>query len=68
MFKLVEFDNNSFRSNMFSEQDICKWISIHSKHTNTSWCVNNKLSNSESSRFVCRYEVNRNIYSYQQYL
>jgi len=54
MFKLVEFDNNSFRSNMFSEQDICTWISIHSKNTNTSWCVNNKLSNSESSRFVCR--------------
>lgn len=54
MFKLVKFDNNSFRSNMFSEQDICTWISIHSKNTNTSWCVNNKLSNSESSRFICR--------------
>jgi hypothetical protein len=31
MFKLMEFDNNSFRSNMFSEQDICNWISVHSK-------------------------------------
>jgi hypothetical protein len=39
MFKLIEFDNNSFRSSMFSEQDICNWISIHGKNTNTSWCV-----------------------------
>jgi hypothetical protein len=35
----MEFDNNSFRSNMFPEQDICNWISVHGKNTITSWCV-----------------------------
>jgi hypothetical protein len=39
MFKLMELDNNSFYSNMFSEQNICNWTSIHGKNTITSWCV-----------------------------
>lgn len=35
IFKLVEFENNSFRSNtsMFSEQDINTWITEHSNTT-----------------------------------
>lgn len=54
MFKLIEFENNSFQANLFSEEDICKWITEHSFTTNTNWCVNNKCSKSDSSRYVCR--------------
>lgn len=54
MFKLVEFEKNSFRCNMLSEQDITKWIAEHSSTTNTNWCINTKSSNNDSSRYVCR--------------
>jgi len=47
MYKLIECGNNIYRSNLFSEQDIFKWISEYSNKTNTSWCMNNKSAFSE---------------------
>jgi hypothetical protein len=58
MFKLMEFNNSSFRSNMFSEQNICNWISIYGKNTNTSWYVKtlerNELSSNSTNLNILR--------------
>lgn len=54
MFKLIECENNVYRSNLFTEQDIFKWISEYSNETNTSWIMNNKSAFNECSKFVCR--------------
>lgn len=54
MFKLIEVESNIYRSNLFSEQDIFRWISEYSNETNTSWCMHNKSAFNECSKFVCR--------------
>jgi hypothetical protein len=60
----MEFDNNSFHSNMFSEQDICNWISIHGKITITSWCVKNILEWNELSLNSINLNILRNFSTY----
>lgn len=56
IFKLVEFENNSFRSNtsMFSEQDINTWITEHSNTTTINWCANSKSSSNNCTGYICR--------------
>lgn len=49
---IVEFENISFYSNMFSKQDINTRITEHNSTTHTNWHIHSKSSNNDGIRYV----------------